>query len=286
MNFGKASDWHADLPIVVDDAERVLAAESLESLAAALGYRYEANHRYTPEEDEPILGETAAEYRRVALTQPQRYDDFIRAFIAWYRPPASIAEPAVILDIGSGVGLMTLEIARQFPNTRIFGVDLSEDMVSIAEEFLVNSEACVRSRVRFLHASVYALRSLLRNLSLSSVDVVLSRHMFHRLKRPGLGLQQMIDCLCLGGSLYMTAFCGDLDTDRARGELLRTVKQRFQGLSGEYFWNFSRCYLSAVLRAPGRADYERCIQDVLSERTCSYSAYAYRLCEMEICLTR
>ena len=64
------------------------------------------------------------------------------------------AEPARILDVGTGTGAGALRLAQRFPKAEIVGIDLSEAMLEHARE---NTPAELRDRVRFQRADASAL---------------------------------------------------------------------------------------------------------------------------------
>lgn len=53
-----------------------------------------------------------------------------------------------VLDIGSGTGLLCIEIARIFKDLEVFGIDISPDMLAIAKKTLMNEG--FGSRVKFI----------------------------------------------------------------------------------------------------------------------------------------
>ena len=64
------------------------------------------------------------------------------------------AEPARILDVGTGTGAAALRLAQRFPNAQIVGVDLAERMLERARE---NTPSEVRERVTFQRADASAM---------------------------------------------------------------------------------------------------------------------------------
>jgi ubiquinone/menaquinone biosynthesis C-methylase UbiE len=78
----------------------------------------------------------------------------------------------VVLDVGCGTGLTTLRIAERCPGCRVYGVDLSGKMVSVAHhdatESGLNVDLCVGSITRLPCPD-------------AAFDVVLTNIMFHHL---------------------------------------------------------------------------------------------------------
>ena len=110
------------------------------------------------------------------------YDRFAnRTFIKWFKHIAENVKDrqisGVILDIGTGPGRLPIEIAKQVPNAEVIGIDLSEDMVRIANR---NAEKeGLSTRVKFKVGSAYATGFLD-----DSIDLVTSTGVIHHLKEP------------------------------------------------------------------------------------------------------
>jgi ubiquinone/menaquinone biosynthesis C-methylase UbiE len=60
-----------------------------------------------------------------------------------------------ILDIGSGTGLLCIEIARAFRDIEVFGIDISTDMSSIAKKAIIDGR--FGSRVKFIRSDASCL---------------------------------------------------------------------------------------------------------------------------------
>lgn len=79
-----------------------------------------------------------APVRRAFDTRANRWDPG-RADSPTYLTPLATAvlhvspQPERVLDIGCGTGIGTLFLAREFPRARVRGIDLSEEMISIAQ---------------------------------------------------------------------------------------------------------------------------------------------------------
>lgn len=82
-----------------------------------------------------------------------------------------------ILDAGCGFGTIAIEIAGRFPKVEITGVDLSEPLLTIAENQVC--EKNVDGRVRFLKEDVQDL-----TFDDDAFDVVISSFMLHIVENP------------------------------------------------------------------------------------------------------
>jgi ubiquinone/menaquinone biosynthesis C-methylase UbiE len=110
------------------------------------------------------------------------YDRFVnRTFTKWFKHIAENVKDrqisGVILDIGTGPGRLPIEIAKQMPDVEVIGIDLSEDMVRIANRNAEKEE--LSTRVKFRVGSAYATGFLD-----DSVDLVTSTGMIHHLQEP------------------------------------------------------------------------------------------------------
>ncbi|KJV09124.1 hypothetical protein VZ95_13415, partial [Elstera litoralis] len=67
---------------------------------------------------------------------------------------------ADILEVGCGVGLNVLPLAKHFPDLSFDGVDAAAEMIASAQETLGSQDAAVRDRVRFFHGEGVALDTI------------------------------------------------------------------------------------------------------------------------------
>jgi ubiquinone/menaquinone biosynthesis C-methylase UbiE len=89
-----------------------------------------------------------------------------------YRPQETL------IDAGCGPGYLAFAIARKFPQLKITGIDISGEMVKIAE---INSDRLkFNSRVQFLKADVQRLP-----LASNSIDFAISTLSLHHWSNPG-----------------------------------------------------------------------------------------------------
>ena len=136
-----------------------------------------------------------------------------RIFAKWFkRIAASIKDRAIsgnILDIGTGPGRLPIEIAKQVENVKLFGIDLSEDMVKIANR---NADRDgVRDRVEFRVRSAYDT-----GFENNSIDLVVSTGTIHHLSKPLVAFNEIYRILKRGGEAWL--FDGRKDVTRAEFE--------------------------------------------------------------------
>jgi ubiquinone/menaquinone biosynthesis C-methylase UbiE len=101
-----------------------------------------------------------------------------------------------VVDAGCGPGYLALSIARQFPQTRITGIDLSQEMLERAKINI--SYVDFDSRVTFLKADVH--RMPFQN---DSVDFVISTLSLHHWSDPLLAIDEIYRILKPGGRLMI-----------------------------------------------------------------------------------
>lgn len=104
-----------------------------------------------------------------------------------------------VLDIGSGTGLLCIEIARSFKDIDIFGIDISMDMLNIARKALVDEAP--GSRINFVRADASSLP-----FRKNSFDAVVSYVSLHHWKNVPIVLNEVKRVLRKDG----TAFIYDL----------------------------------------------------------------------------
>jgi ubiquinone/menaquinone biosynthesis C-methylase UbiE len=136
-----------------------------------------------------------------------------RIFVKWFQRIASdIRDKAIsgnILDIGTGPGRLPIEIAKQLEKAKVFGIDLSEDMIKIARR---NAEkAGVGDRVEFRVRSAYDT-----GFENNSIDLVVSTGTIHHLSKPLNAFNEIYRILKRGGEAWL--FDGRKDVTRAEFE--------------------------------------------------------------------
>jgi ubiquinone/menaquinone biosynthesis C-methylase UbiE len=113
---------------------------------------------------------------------------------------ATLDEGATIVDLGTGPGLLAIELHKLWPRARIIGVDPSGEMLSIARKNA--AEAGMPDFEARLGAAEET--SLLSN----SADLVVSQYSFHEWEDPQKGLGEVLRILKPGGSLILKDFNG------------------------------------------------------------------------------
>lgn len=98
-----------------------------------------------------------------------------------------------ILDIGSGFGSLTMELAKNNPDSQVYGIDLHDSLTGQAE---MNAEVLGISNVKFRTGSAYALP-----FEKDSIDAATCFLMLHHLEDIKFALFEIKRVLKKGGSL-------------------------------------------------------------------------------------
>lgn len=146
------------------------------------------------------------------------YDRVVnRVFVKWF---VYITEEiknkgisGTILDIGTGPGRLPIEIVKRLANVRVFGIDISRDMIKIAKRNAAKEG--VAERIEFRMGSAYKT-----GFGDNSVDLVLCTGLIHHLKDPGKALNEIYRILKHGGEVWIY----DGRKDATKRELKETVK--------------------------------------------------------------
>jgi ubiquinone/menaquinone biosynthesis C-methylase UbiE len=123
-----------------------------------------------------------------------------RIFTRWFQRIASdIKDKTIsgsILDIGTGPGRLPIEIAKQIKNARLFGIDISHDMIKIARSNA--GREGVGDRVEFRVGSAYDT-----GFKDDSVDMVVSTNTVHHLSKPVNAFNEIYRILKPGGEAWL-----------------------------------------------------------------------------------
>jgi ubiquinone/menaquinone biosynthesis C-methylase UbiE len=129
---------------------------------------------------------------------------------------AAAPQGAALLDVGTGPGVLLMEIAQRRTDLKLTGVDLSPDMVSAAERNLRPFAGRATARVGDVTDLPFPDRSF---------DMVVSSISLHHWDRPEAAVPELARVLRPGGRLFIYDFgFAPFDTlvDTARTESLFT----------------------------------------------------------------
>jgi ubiquinone/menaquinone biosynthesis C-methylase UbiE len=101
-----------------------------------------------------------------------------------------------ILDVGCGAGAMNLVLAKQFPDSEIVGIDLSEPLLRLAREAAKATD--MDERLKFERGDVQEMP-----YADDSFDVLINTNMVHLVEGPIRMLDEMERVLIPGGFLFI-----------------------------------------------------------------------------------
>ena len=102
-----------------------------------------------------------------------------------------------VLDLGSGTGYLSIEIARRSPGLQVYGIDLSRQMVKIARR---HAKGVDNARFVFGNAAKLPFKD-------SSIDLVISTGASHHWKTPRLVFDECYRVLKTGKEAWIYDGC-------------------------------------------------------------------------------
>lgn len=139
-----------------------------------------------------VLPFASIDAEKVKLAEfPEDHMSFIRAHVVSVLLPGIKGE--TILDIGSGFGTLTMELAKNNPDSKVYGIDLHDSLTGQAQ---MNAEVLGVSNVEFRTGSAYALP-----FEKDSIDTATCFFMLHHLEDIKFALFEIKRVLKKGGSL-------------------------------------------------------------------------------------
>ncbi len=137
-------------------------------------------------------------------TYTKKYPEFYRelASIIKKNIPKTIDKP-VIVDLGVGPGLLSLEVNKQIPNAKIIGIDSSEKMLKIANKNVKKDG---------FHTTLATSEKL--PLDNDSVDIIVSRFTLTYWKKPRESFFEIHRVLKPGGKIVIEALNRDFSKFR------------------------------------------------------------------------
>jgi len=110
-----------------------------------------------------------------------------------------------ILDLGSGTGYLSIEIARRSPNLQVYGIDLSRQMVKIARRHAKGVD-----NARFVFGNVANLP-----FKDNSIDLVVSTGASHHWRTPRMAFDECYRVLKTGREAWIYDGCPEVFSNRA-----------------------------------------------------------------------
>ncbi len=219
--------------ITKDEVERT--KDLAEAIRTFFGLNLEG--RLCVLDSEAMEGNVAEAYNQLGLNARRgTYGKIVTDFKTRTNYKEGNEKRNIILDVGCGSGLLSLELAEKTDGI-ILGIDMSKDMIRLAnrnkeeraEEFVQRvileyqsggydfsrpiPAACDpmpeivgvaqnnKARTLFGEGSAYDLSALIGEEK--SADYIVCRNVLHRLKEPEKALEQMMKVLRVGGKIYL-----------------------------------------------------------------------------------
>ena len=151
-----------------------------------------------------------------------------------------------VLDLGSGTGYLSIEIARRAPSLQVYGLDLSRRMVKIARR---HARGIDNAQFVFGNAARLPFRD-------NSIDLVISTGASHHWKTPRLVFEECYRILKPGQEAWIHDGCPEIFSDPANR----------RKLSKEYGFLIGRLgYRVSTLHGFSREEYQSVIRDMLEQ---------------------
>jgi ubiquinone/menaquinone biosynthesis C-methylase UbiE len=188
------------------------------------------------------------------------------------KPETKIANDVVakmgkgtILDLGSGTGYLSIEIARRSPGLQVYGIDLSRQMVKIAGR---RAKGVDNARFVFGNASKLPFED-------NSIDLVISTGASHHWKTPRLVFDECYRVLKTGKEAWMYDGCPEVfhnQIDRKKlnkeyGFLIGRLGYRVSSLHG-FTWEEYQTVVKGMLEQTAfKNNYQMALTDIWMKMT-------------------
>ena len=170
-----------------------------------------------------------------------------------------------ILDLGSGTGYLSIEIARRSPNLQVYGIDLSRQMVKIARR---HAKGVDNARFVFGNAAKLPFKD-------NSIDLVISTGASHHWKTPRLVFDECYRVLKIGKEAWIYDGCPEVFNNPADR---RKMNEEYGFLVGRLGHRVS------TLHGFTREEYRTVIKDML-EQTAFKGSYQMALTDIWMKIT-
>ncbi|MCU0542569.1 MAG: class I SAM-dependent methyltransferase [Oscillatoriaceae cyanobacterium Prado104] len=153
------------------------------------------------------------EYSHLADRYDTKWSFYIQATTQETLARFKLRSNVRVLDIGCGTGALLQQIASNYPQAQLFGIDPVAEMLAIARQKLP-----AKAELKQAWAEALPFDS-------EQFDVVVSCNMFHYIRQPVIALQEMHRVLRSNGQLIITDWCDDFWTTRLCDRLLRVFNR-------------------------------------------------------------
>ena len=188
------------------------------------------------------------------------------------KPEAKIAKDiaekmrkGTILDLGSGTGYSSIEIAKRVPNMQVYGIDLSRQMIKIAKRHAKDVD---NARFVFGNAAILPFKD-------NSIVLVVSTGASHRWKVPHVVFDECHRVLEVGGEAWIYDGCPEVFENRADR---RKINEKYGFLVSRLGRRTS------ILHSFTMGEYQTVIKDML-EQTVFKDSYQMALTDIWMKIT-
>jgi len=170
-----------------------------------------------------------------------------------------------ILDLGSGTGYLSIEIAKRAPRLQVYGIDLSRQMVKIARR---HAKGVDNARFVFGNAAKLPIKD-------NSIDLVVSTGASHHWKTPRMVFDECYRVLKTGKEAWIYDGCPEVFNSRTDR---RKMNEKYGFLVGRLGYRIS------TLHGFSLEEYRTVIKDML-EQTAFKGSYQMALTDIWMKIT-
>lgn len=116
-----------------------------------------------------------------------------------------------IVDLGSGTGYLSIEIAKRTPGIQVYGIDLSRQMIRIARR---HARGIENAQFKFGNAADLPFED-------NSIDLIISTGSLHHWKTPARVFDECYRALKIGREAWIYDGCPDAFKDQADRNRIR-----------------------------------------------------------------
>jgi ubiquinone/menaquinone biosynthesis C-methylase UbiE len=165
-----------------------------------------------------------------------------------------------ILDLGSGTGYLSIEIARRSPGLQVYGIDLSRQMVKIARR---HAKGVDNARFVFGNAAKLPFKD-------NSIDLVVSTGASHHWKTPRLVFDECYRVLKTGQEAWIYDGCPEIfsnPVDRRKlnkeyGFLIGRLGYRVSTLHGFMMEEYQTVIKGVLEQTAFKDNYQMALTDI------------------------
>jgi ubiquinone/menaquinone biosynthesis C-methylase UbiE len=169
-------------------------------------------------------------------------------------------EKGTILDLGSGTGYLSIEIAKEASGLRVYGIDLSRQMVKIARR---HAKGVDNARFVFGNAARLPFKD-------DSIDLVVSTGASHHWKTPRLVFEECYRVLKPGGEAWIYDGCPEVfqnPADRIKlneryGFLIDRLGYRVSTLHGFTWEEYQNVIKGMLEQTAFKGNYQMALTDI------------------------